>query len=220
MSGFDRTSANSYLLPAFLLQLREMGITDPTLLRALEKTSRTKYIPDLSDEDAWLDRDHSIGHGQSAGLPSQIAMLLKALALTKQDKVLEVGVGCGYVTALMARMCRRVYGLERIRPLTQLAEQNLMHDGVLNVTLYSGDGHKGWAAQAPFDAIILTAACTEIPQDLIDQLRDGGRIIAPIDMGQGEEVITLSHKNNGSLMTKKIGEGEFPPLVPGRVSNT
>ncbi len=220
MSGFDRTSANSYLLPAFLLQLREMGITDPALLRALEKTDRTKYIPNLTVEEAWIDRDHSIGHGQSAGLPSQIALMLTALALTKQDKVLEIGVGCGYLTALMARMCRRVYGVERFRPLTQLADRNLMNDHVHNVTLFSADGHKGWPAQAPFDAIIVTAACTDIPDALIDQLNSNGRIITPMDMGQGDEVIVLSHLRDGTLLTKKIGVGEFPPLVPGRVSNT
>lgn len=217
MAGFS--APHSHHLPAFLLRLRELGVTDVRLLKALERTDRRLYIPNLSDEQMWEDRDHSIGYGQSAGVLSLVAIIVNALQLQSQDKVLDIGVGCGYQTALMARLSRRVYGVERVRPLTRQAEKNLSSDGVLNATLYSGDGHAGWAMQAPFEAIVLTAACAEVPSLLFDQLADGGRLVAPVDEGHGEEAITVFRKQGDSISAKTIGRGEFPPLVPGRVSD-
>ncbi|MEH6726998.1 MAG: protein-L-isoaspartate O-methyltransferase, partial [Hyphomicrobiales bacterium] len=104
-------------------------------------------------------------------------------------------------------------------PLTRQAERNLERDGVLNATLYSGDGHAGWQMQAPFDAIVLTAACETVPPVLFEQLADGGRLVAPVDEGHGEEAITLFKKMGETITSKTIGRGEFPPLVPGRVSD-
>lgn len=219
MAGFNIDDLNSHHLPAFLLRLREIGIVEPRLLKAIEKTDRRNYIPDLALEEMWLDRDHSIGYGQNAGDLSLVATMLNALSPQPSQKILEVGVGCGYQAALLARMCRRVYGLERVRPLTQRAERNLWNDGLRNVTLYSNDGHKGWPAQAPFDAIVVTAACETVPPALIEQLNIGGRLVAPIDEGHGEEAITLFNKEESGLTSKVVGHGEFPPLVPGRVSD-
>ncbi len=217
MVGFS--GPHSHHLPAFLLRLREVGVTDVRLLKALEKTDRRLYIPDLATEEMWEDRDHSIGFGQSAGVLSLVAVIINALKLQPQDKVLDIGVGCGYQTALLARLSRRVYGVERVRPLTRKAEKNLEKDGVLNATLYSGDGHSGWPMQAPFNAIVLTAACETVPPVLFDQLADGGRLVAPVDEGHGEEAITLFSKSGDTITAKTIGHGEFPPLVPGRVSD-
>lgn len=217
MAGFS--DPHSHHLPAFLLRLRELGVTDVPLLKALEKTDRRLYIPNLATEEMWEDRDHSIGYGQSAGVLSLVAVLVDALKLQPQDKVLDIGVGCGYQTALLAKLSRRIYGVERVRPLTRQAERNLEKDGVLNATLYSGDGHTGWSMQAPFNAIVLTAACESVPSVLFDQLADGGRLVAPMDEGHGEEAITLFIKNGQAITSKTIGRGEFPPLVPGRVSD-
>lgn len=217
MGGFS--GPHSHHLPAFLLRLREVGVTDVRVLKALEKTDRRLYIPDLATEEMWEDRDHSIGFGQSAGVLSLVAMIVDALKLQPQDKVLDIGVGCGYQTALLARLSRRVYGVERVRPLTRQAERNLEKDGVLNATLFSGDGHSGWPMQAPFNAIVLTAACETVPPVLFDQLAEGGRLVAPLDEGHGEEAITLFQKAGDTITTKTIGRGEFPPLVPGRVSD-
>ena len=217
MAGFS--NPHSHHLPAFLLRLRELGVTDVQLLKALEKTDRRLYIPDLAKDEMWEDRDHSIGYGQSAGVLSLVAIVVDALKLQRQDKVLDIGVGCGYQTAVLARLSRRVYGVERVRPLIRQAEKNLERDGILNATLYSGDGHAGWPMQAPFNAIVLTAACETVPPVLFDQLADGGRLVAPMDEGHGEEAITLFHKNGTEISSKTIGRGEFPPLVPGRVSD-
>lgn len=217
MAGFS--GPHSHHLPAFLLRLREVGVTDVRLLKALEKTDRRLYIPDLATEEMWEDRDHSIGFGQSAGVLSLVAVIVDALKLQPQDKVLDIGVGCGYQTALLARLSRRVYGVERVRPLTRKAEKNLEKDGVLNATLFSGDGHSGWPMQAPFNAIVLTAACETVPPVLFDQLADGGRLVAPVDEGHGEEAITLFSKSGDTITAKTIGHGVFPPLVPGRVSD-
>lgn len=217
MAGFS--NPHSHHLPAFLLRLRELGVTDVQLLKALEKTDRRLYIPDLAKEEMWEDRDHSIGYGQSAGVLSLVAIVVDALKLQRQDKVLDIGVGCGYQTAVLARLSRRVYGVERVRPLIRQAEKNLERDGILNATLYSGDGHAGWPMQAPFNAIVLTAACETVPPVLFDQLADGGRLVAPMDEGHGEEAITLFHKNGTEISSKTIGRGGFPPLVPGRVSD-
>lgn len=219
MAGFNSDDLNSHHLPAFLLHLRELGIVEPRLLKAIEKTDRRHYIPNLNDGERWLDRDHSIGFGQNVGSLSLTALMLNALAPQSHHKVLDVGFGCGYQTALLARLSRRVYGLERVRPLTRLAEQNLWNDGLRNVTLFSDDGHKGWLAQAPFDAIIITAACETVPPALLDQLCTGGRLVAPVDEGHGEEAITLFLKSEEGVSSKVIGRGEFPPLVPGRVSD-
>ena len=217
MAGF--IEPHSHHLPAFILRLRELGISDVRLLKALEQTDRRIYIPGLTKEDMWQDRDHAIGHGQSAGVLSLVMVMLNALKLQRQDKVLDIGVGCGYQSALLARLCRRVYGVERVRPLTQMTERNLAKDGILNATLFSGDGHKGWPRQAPFNVIILTAACETEPAFLLDQLAIGGRLIAPMDQGHGEETITLFSREEGKTSSKTIGYGEFPPLVPGRVSD-
>ncbi len=217
MAGFS--GPHSHHLPAFLLRLRELGVTDVRLLKALERTDRRLYIPDLSTEEMWEDRDHSIGFGQTAGVLSLVAIVVDGLKLQPHDKVLDIGVGCGYQTALLARLSRRVYGVERVRPLTRQAEKNLERDGVLNATLYSGDGHAGWQMQAPFDAIVLTAACETVPPVLFEQLADGGRLVAPVDEGHGEEAITLFKKSGETITSKTIGRGEFPPLVPGRVSD-
>ncbi|MFK8034130.1 MAG: protein-L-isoaspartate O-methyltransferase [Hyphomicrobiales bacterium] len=219
MAVFNPDDLNSHHLPAFLLHLREIGIVEPRLLRAIEKTDRRNYIPNLVAEEMWLDRDHSIGFGQNAGDLSLVATMLNALAPEAHQKILDVGFGCGYQTALLARLSRRVYGLERVRPLTRLAEQNLWKDGLRNVTLFSDDGHKGWPAQAPFDAIIITAACEVVPDALFDQLSIGGRLVAPIDEGHGEEAITLFNKAENKISSTIVGHGEFPPLVPGRVSD-
>lgn len=209
--------AQEHQLPAFLLRLREMGISDATLLRAFERTDRQHYIPTIADDEIWLDQDQDIGFGQTSGLPSVTAILIHCLRLERGHKVLQIGFGSGFQTALLARLSRRVYGLERVRPMTRLAEQRLLADGLRNVTLLSGDGYGGWPGQAPFDRIILNAACEEVPEVLFAQLTDHGVLVAPICDDQAEEAITVFVKGHDGIERRIIGRSSFPALVSGRV---
>lgn len=213
----DFRGAQEHQLPAFLLRLREMGISDADLLKAFERTDRQHYIPTIPDYEIWMDQDQDIGFGQSSGLPSTTAIMIHCLRLERHHKVLQIGFGSGFQTALLARLARRVYGLDRIRSMTRRAEQRLLSDNIRNVTLLSGDGYAGWAAQAPFDRIIVNAACEEVPAALFDQLTESGVLVAPIIDDQGEEAITAFSSGTDGVQDRIIARAAFSPLIAGRV---
>lgn len=207
-----------------IMELRQAGITDTRLLRAMELVPRHLFIGDNLFQQAWEDRALPIGCGQTISQPLVVAAMTQSLELSDMHKVLEVGTGSGYQAAILSRLCRRVYSLERHRDLYLAAEEHLLSLGIKNATLRMGDGWKGWPEQAPFDRIIVTAAAYEVPQVLFEQLAPGGHLVVPV--GPEFEVQELRRYTkdpvSGVMKMVDLFPVRFVPMLhglgnPGRV---
>ncbi|MCB1532587.1 MAG: protein-L-isoaspartate(D-aspartate) O-methyltransferase [Alphaproteobacteria bacterium] len=203
-----------------IMELRKKGITDASVLGAMERVPRDYFVPDAVKDQAWDDMALPIGRGQTISQPLVVATMTQALKLSDQDKVLEIGTGCGYQTAVLAHLCRRVYTIERHKPLQKAAQQRLEDLKLRNVTALAGDGMKGWPTmhgidQAPFDKIIVTAAAREKPpQKLLDQLKIGGMMIIPVG-GEDGQVLKLYKKDAvETTAVKDVMPVRFVPLLP------
>jgi len=198
-----------------IMHLRTMGITDTDVLSALERVPREHFIPQAMQDQAYEDIAVPIGHGQTISQPFVVATMTKALDINDRSKVLEVGTGTGYQACVLARLCRRVYTIERHRPLYEIAEHNFKELGIHNVTAICGDGMKGWAGQAPFDAIIVTACAREKPPSaLLDQLKVGGNLVIPVG-GSGEQVLKKYKKESEDTYSiQDLMPVRFVPLLP------
>ena len=172
-------------------------------------------MPEPFRDQAYEDMALPIGHGQTLSQPAVVARMLEALEVGERMKVLEVGTGSGYHTAVMARLCRRVYTIERHRPLLHEAEQRFAALGLHNVTTMAGDGMRGWPQQAPFDRISVTAAAVEPPSALLDQLSVGGIMVVPVGKpGQAQTLMRVLRTEQGLEMSE-LAPVRFVPLVPG-----
>jgi protein-L-isoaspartate(D-aspartate) O-methyltransferase len=178
------------------------------------------FVPESVRYQAWDDIALPIGRGQTISQPYVVAAMTAALKLSDRDKVLEIGTGCGYQTAILAKLCRRVYTIERHKPLLEDAERRLNDLKVRNITAIAADGMKGWPKinnidQAPFDKIIVTAAARgKPPQKLFDQLKEGGLMVIPVGES-GEQVLRLYKKeSDGSFTAKDLMPVRFVPLLP------
>ena len=192
-------------------QLVARGITNLNVLAAFHKIPRHQFVlPDLQDQ-SYEDHPIQIGHNQTISQPYIVALSLEQLDLAKNDRVLEIGTGSGYQTALLAELVKEVYSVEIIPELYRIAQYRLNFLGISNVNLRHGDGRKGWPEKSPFDAIVIAAAADEIPKPLIDQLKEGGRIIAPI--GDHDQKLILGQKVNGKFVTKSLVPVRFVPLT-------
>jgi protein-L-isoaspartate(D-aspartate) O-methyltransferase len=188
------------------------------VLRALETVPRTLFVPDELTPHAYSDRALPIACGQTISQPFLVAYMTEQLELTDSHKVLEVGTGSGYQTAVLARIARRVYTIDRYRTLVAAAEARLQALRVTNVTAMPGDGAQGWPAQAPFDRIMVTAAADQVPKALIDQLAEGGIMIIPV--GTGEQLLfKITKDTDGKVTEKPLMPVRFVPLVPGRAAS-
>jgi protein-L-isoaspartate(D-aspartate) O-methyltransferase len=202
-------------LMQLMLSLRQAGVTDRRVLEAIEKTPRETFVERAFRDRAFEDRALPIACGQTISQPSVVAQMVQALDVTPRCKVLEIGAGSGYVCAILARLARRVYGIERHRPLAVEARERLARLGIANVTIRSGDGTRGWPEQAPFDRILLSAAADDPPALLLEQLRPGGIMVLPV--GQTDEVqqlIRIEKTEQGPSYTE-LCEVLFVPLVEG-----
>jgi protein-L-isoaspartate(D-aspartate) O-methyltransferase len=161
-------------------QVRARGISDPAVLAAMERVPRHLFVPETSLAEAYEDKPLPIGYSQTISQPYVVALMTELLDLDDDDKVLEIGTGSGYHTAVLSRVAGSVYSIEIIEPMALEAARRLARLGYDNVHLEVGDGYKGWPEMAPFDAIILTAAPPRIPQPLLDQLKVGGKMVAPV----------------------------------------
>ncbi len=198
-----------------ILSLRQGGITDTRILSAIERVPREVFVPEPFRDQAYEDMALPIGHGQTLSQPAVVARMLEALDLGERMKVLEVGTGSGYHAAVMARLCRRVYTIERHRPLLHEAEQRFAALGLHNVTTMAGDGMRGWPQQAPFDRISVTAAAVEPPSALLDQLSVGGIMVVPVGKpGQAQTLMRVLRTEQGLEMSE-LAPVRFVPLVPG-----
>lgn len=198
-----------------ILELRQGGILDTTLLAAMEQVPRDKFVPDAFRDSAYEDTALPIGLGQTISQPLIVARMIEALGVNDRVKVLEVGTGSGYQTAILSFLCRRVYTIERHRDLLRGAEARFAEMGRHNITTRAGDGSIGWPEQAPFTHIIVCAAGTEIPPILADQLDIGGVMLAPVGDERREQRIIKVIRTESGFDVDDIGPVRFLPLVAG-----
>ena len=192
--------------------LREKGIGDLAVLRAFEQTPRHLFVPTGVRHRAYEDSALPIGNGQTISQPSIHARYLEILRLTGREKVLEVGTGSGYQTVLLAHLAAQVFSIERIAPLLQGARENIARAGVRNVSLLLGDGTLGWREYSPYDAILVSAGSPTVPQPLLDQLAEGGRMLIPLG-GQDVQTLAVLTRKNGEITREDSLAVRFVPLL-------
>lgn len=209
------TTHRSEEMMQLMLALRRHRVTDPRVLSAFEQTPRELFVEQTFDGQAYADSALPISCGQTISQPSVVAIMTQALDVTPRCKVLEVGAGSGYQAAILARLARRVYAVERHRELTRTARERLEKLGLSNVTLRTGDGTKGWPEQAPFDRIMVSAAAEDAPSTLLEQLRLGGIMVLPV--GQSDEVQQLIRieKTEDGPIYRELTAVRFVPLIAG-----
>ena len=195
-------------------ELRREGIQDRRVLSAFSRIPRHEFVPRAARQRAYLDMALPLAEGQTISQPYTIAVMLEALRLRPGLKVLEVGCASGYSAALMGVLVGakgRVVSLEIIPALVRRARRNLQKVGCRNVTILQGDGSLGYPPKAPFDRIVVTAACPRIPSVLLEQLKGGGIIVAPVDAGEGQEMVKVT-KMRAGLKEERLGRFLFVPL--------
>jgi protein-L-isoaspartate(D-aspartate) O-methyltransferase len=161
-------------------QLKQRGITQPEVLAAMSQVPQHLFVPDSLREQAYADQPLALGQGRTVYQPYVVALMTHLLDLKRGDKVLEIGTGSGYHAAVLSRIAREVYSIEIVEPVASQASKRLSVLGYHNVEVRVGDGYRGWPEKAPFDAILLSAAPAQIPKPLLDQLREGGKMVAPV----------------------------------------
>ena len=197
-----------------IMTLRGQGIGDTAVLSAIETTPREAFIPKPLFHHAYDNVSLPIAHGQTISQPYIVARMTAALQLTGKERVLEIGTGSGYQAAVLSKLCRRVYSIERLRPLLVEADRLLAQLKITNYTSKLGDGGLGWPEAAPFDRIILTCAAEHAPDGLFDQLKPGGILIAPIGAPQNDQHLMVFRKNDdGSIDSQTLLPVKFVPLV-------
>jgi len=193
-------------------QLRPRAIDDPRVLRAMAKVPREKFVAKELEASAYEDRPLPIGFGQTISQPFIVAFMTQALKPKPTDRVLEIGTGSGYQAAVLGELVAQVYTIEIVRPLAQRAATVLHALGYKNVLVKGGDGYKGWPEHAPFDAIIVTAAPDHVPQPLIEQLKEGGRMVIPVGKTYAQELQVLE-KHGGVVKQTAALPVKFVPLT-------
>ncbi|PMJ91288.1 protein-L-isoaspartate(D-aspartate) O-methyltransferase [Vibrio sp. 10N.261.55.A7] len=189
------------------------GIQDPQVLQAIRNLPRESFVSQAMVHQAYDNNALPIGQGQTISQPYIVAKMTELLNLDRQSNVLEVGTGSGYQTAVLAQLVDHVNSIERIKALQWDAKRRLKQLDIYNVSTKHGDGWKGWLNKAPFDAIIVTAAAESIPQALLDQLAEGGRMIIPV--GDEEQTLIKITRVNGEFQSETIEMVRFVPLVAG-----
>ena len=199
-------------------QLRARGIQDERVLQAMERVPRHEFVAERFRDRAFEDHPLPIGEGQTISQPYIVAIMLQHLQLQPTDRILEVGTGSGYVTALLATLCAEVYSVERHAELAFSAERRLARLGYANVKIRVGDGSRGWPEYSPYDAILVSAAAWEVPPLLFDQLREGGRMVVPVGPGSSQE-LQLIRKVGGQAEMRNLEGCRFVPLVVGAMGS-
>jgi protein-L-isoaspartate(D-aspartate) O-methyltransferase len=206
------TAENADLVAA----LRRKGVEDARLLEAVRAVPRRAFVPAEAAERAYVDVPVRIPHGQVTTQPSLVARMIVALALTGEEHLLEVGTGYGWQTALLARLARVVHSVERWPDLAETARANLHRQGIENVTVVVGDGSEGLAEHAPYDAVLVSAAFTEVPAPLAEQVAEGGRLVQPIGPGGSDDVVLFERLARGLAARRTITGAHFVRLVGSR----
>lgn len=194
--------------------IKEKGITDPKVLNAMSKVRRHLFVPEAFKKQAYADYPLPIGQDQTISQPYIVGFMTQALKLKGGEKVLEIGTGSGYQAAVLGKIAKQVYSVEILCELAETAKIRLSGLGYKNVTVRCGDGYKGWKEHAPFDAIIVTAAPDHVPQPLVDQLAQGGRLIIPV--GKFFQNLILIQKTDKGIVKKEVLPVRFVPMTgPG-----
>lgn len=193
-------------------QLIPQGIKDTRVLGAFRNVERHRFVPENSRSNAYVNRPLSIGESQTISQPYIVALMTELLELKGEEKILEVGTGSGYQTAILALLCRQVYSIERFENLGKKAQATLDELGFNNIRIKIDDGTLGWPENGPFDRVIITAACPDFPAPLIEQLNENGLIVAPIGE-QFSQVLTVAQKTKRGLKAKEICGCVFVPLI-------
>jgi len=215
-------SAQTKVQPDYAAQRQKMireqiiarGIVAPSVVKALQKVERHRFVPDEYRNFAYADRPLPIGEEQTISQPYIVALMTELLGLQKTYKVLEIGTGSGYQAAVLAEICDSVFTIEIIRQLGQRARELLNNLGYKNIRCKIGDGYRGWPEHAPFDAIIVTCAPSEIPKPLEEQLAEGGRLVIPVGAGYVQELVLIT-KHNGKLVQKSVTPVRFVLMLKG-----
>lgn len=194
-------------------QIEARGVTDQRVLTAMRKVPRHLFIPADLRNDAYKDYPLPIGEGQTISQPYIVARMSELMRLKGDEKVLEIGTGSGYQAAVLALLAKEVYSIEIVKPLAELAEKRLKDLGYNNVTVKYGDGYLDWAEAAPFDAIIITCAPPYLPDSLVRQLKDGGRIVVPMGEENQTQILTVFQKQDGKLLKTEYESVRFVPMT-------
>jgi len=192
--------------------LKAKGIREPAVLKAISEVPRHLFVPEGVRHRAYEDSALPIASGQTISQPYVQARSLEVAGLTGREKVLEIGTGSGYQTALMGQLASMVFSVERVESLARVARAALESAGVRNVTVLVGDGTLGWNAYAPYDAIIVSAASPEVPQPLLRQLADGGKLVIPLG-DRDYQTLTLIQKEGDDFSRTSLGDVRFVPLL-------
>jgi len=192
--------------------LRQAGIQDERVLVAIESTPREAFLDETQYDLAYADRALPIGMGQTISQPLIVATMTQALQLSGQERVLEIGTGSGYQTAILSHLARHVYSVERHQQLAYQAAKHLLQLGLQNVTLYVGDGSLGWPDEAPYDRILVTAAAPEVPTQLFSQLVTWGMLIIPVGSHERQDLLIVHRAPWGPEM-RSLGSCIFVPLL-------
>ncbi|HVY18911.1 MAG TPA: protein-L-isoaspartate(D-aspartate) O-methyltransferase [Bauldia sp.] len=202
-----------------ILGLRRAGVTDQRVVAAIEATPRDLFVPAESQPHSYAaERALPIDCGQTISAPAIVGIMTAALDVGERDRVLEVGTGSGYQAAVLARLARRVYTMDRFRTLVEAAESRFRSLRIGNVTTLAGDGMLGWPEQAPFDRIIVTAAGEEVPPALKKQVKVGGVIVAPIGPADGVQKLVRLERTEDAFTERALVDVRFVPLIPGKAA--
>lgn len=195
-------------------QIEERGVDDANVLNAMRRVPRHEFVPDEYFDQAYDDHPLPIGHGQTISQPYVVGLMSEALQLKPGDRILEIGTGSGYQAAVLAEMGMQVYTIEIIPELADQAAAKLQSLGYKAVQVRAADGYYGWPEEAPFDAIIVTAAPDHVPQPLIDQLKPGGRLVIPVGpVGATQTLWQFTADQSGELIARNLGDVRFVPLT-------
>ena len=192
-------------------QIKARGVKDPRVLSALRKVERDRFVPEEYLNSAYADQPLPIGEGQTISQPYIVALMTELLDLKGDEKVLEIGTGSGYQAAILAELAKEVYTIEIVESLASMANKRLLALGYQNIKVKVGDGYLGWPEAAPFDAIIVTAAPDHIPKPLIEQLKEGGRMVLPV--GTYAQELKKIVKRSGKIETTDVIPVVFVPMT-------
>jgi len=195
-------------------QIEARGVRDARVLESLRATPRHLFVPDSMQPYAYDDRPLPIGYGQTISQPYIVGLMTELLAPERRHAVLEIGTGSGYQAAVLSPLVKQIYTIEIVPELAASSAATFKRLSLNNITVRYGDGYQGWPEHAPFDRIILTAAPPEIPQALLDQLKRGGRMVAPVG-DREQELVVIDKQSDGSLKRRAVLPVMFVPMVPG-----
>lgn len=201
-----------------LVRLVARETSDGRVVEAFRRTDRADFVPDRLRKEAYADRPIPLPERQTTSQPTLIARMVEAAAVTDEDRVLEIGTGFGFQTAVLARLAREVVSVERSEALARGATANLERAGIANASVIVGDGWEGCRERGPYDAIVVSAAASEVPRSFAEQMKEGGRLVIPVARAGSDDVLLFLKRGEGLDEVALLTPARFVPLVPGAPS--